>query len=378
MSGHAILSASGAHRWINCTPSARLELEFEDQAGKAAEEGTAAHALAEHKLRRTLKQQSKKPVSQYDCDEMDTYTDGYVQFVLETIAEVSQTCKDPLVLIEQKLDFSCYVPEGFGTGDCVIIADGNLHIIDFKYGQGVLVQAEHNPQMMLYALGALRLYDSIYDIEQASMTVYQPRRENISTWTLPVTDLKAWAEDELKSKALLAFEGKGEYTPGHWCRWCRAAVVCRARAEEKLRLAEYEFKKPPLLTDEEIEGILCKLDDLTNWASEIATYAQEEAIKGKQWNGWKIVEGRSNRKYTDEQTVAEVAYAAGYKDIHKKTLLPITEMEKLMGKETFQEILGSLIYKPPGKPTLVPLSDKRPAMTNAQNDFKEIEEKNHG
>ena len=377
MGKHAILSASSSHRWLNCSPSARLEQEFADRETEAAAEGTAAHALCEHKLRRALKQQSKKPVSQYDCDEMDNYTDGYVQFVLETIAEVSQTCKDLLVLIEQKLDFSCYVPEGFGTGDCVIIADGNLHIIDFKYGQGVLVQAEHNPQMMLYALGALRLYDSIYDIEQASMTVYQPRRENISTWTIPVADLKAWAEDELKPKALLAFEGKGEYTPGHWCRWCRAAVVCRARAEEKLRLAEYEFKKPPLLTNEEIEGILCKLDDLTNWASEIATYAQEEAIKGKQWNGWKIVEGRSNRKYTDEQVVIETANAAGYKDIFKKTLLPITEMEKLMSKDTFQEILGSLLYKPPGKPTLVPLSDKRPAMTNAQNDFKEIEEKNH-
>lgn len=377
-SKHALLSASSSHRWLNCNPSARLEQEFADRETEAAAEGSAAHALCEHKLRRALKLQSKKPVSPYDCDEMDNYTDGYVQFVLETIAETKQTCKDPLMLIEQKLDFSCYVPDGFGTGDCVIIADSILHIIDFKYGQGVLVQAEHNPQMMLYALGALRLYDSIYDIEQASMTVYQPRRENISTWTLPVTDLKAWAEDELKPKALLAFEGKGEYTPGPWCRWCRAAVVCRARAEEKLRLAEYEFKKPPLLTDAEIEEILGKLEDLTQWANEIATYAQTEALNGKQWNGWKIVEGRSNRKYTDEDAVTEAANAAGYKDIHKKTLLPITEMEKLMGKEDFQVILGSLIYKPPGKPTLVPASDKRPALSNVMNEFKEIKEKNHG
>jgi len=377
-SKHALLSASSSHRWLNCNPSARLEQTFADRETEAAAEGTAAHALCEHKLRRALKQQSKKPVSQYDCDEMDTFTDGYVQFVLETIAEVSQTCKDPLVLIEQRLDFSCYVPDGFGTGDCVIIADGNLHIIDFKYGQGVLVEAENNPQMMLYALGALRIYDSLYDIQEVAMTVYQPRRENISNWTIPVEALLFWAKEELQPKALLAFEGKGEYCPGSWCRWCRAAVVCRARAEEKLKLAEHEFKKPPLLTDAEIEEILGQLDDLTHWANEIAVYAQDEALKGKQWRGWKIVEGRSNRKYTDEDAVIEAASGAGYRDIYKKTLLPITEMEKLMSRETFQAILGSLIYKPPGKPTLVPVSDKRPAMSNVNTDFKEIEEKKHG
>lgn len=371
---HALLSASSSHRWLNCNPSARLEQEFADRETEAAAEGTAAHALCEHKLRRALKQQSKKPISPYDCDEMDAYTDGYVQFVLETIAEVNQTCKDPLILIEQRLDFSCYVPDGFGTGDCVIIADKSLYIIDFKYGQGIIVEAEHNPQMMLYALGALRLYDSLCDMEVVSMTVYQPRRENISTWTIPTGDLLSWADQELRPKALLAYEGKGEYSPGPWCRWCRAAIVCRARAEEKLKLAEYEFKKPPLLTDTEIEEILGKLEDLIQWANEIAAYAQAEALSGRQWNGWKLVEGRSNRKYTDEDAVIEAAYSAGYKDIHKKTLLPITEMEKLMGKEAFQAILGTLIYKPPGKPTLVPFTDKRPALSNATNEFKEIKE----
>ncbi len=190
---HALLSASSSHRWLNCNPSARLEQEFADRETEAAAEGTAAHTLCEHKLRRALKQQSKKPISPYDCDEMDAYTDGYVQFVLETIAEVSRACKDPLILIEQRLDFSCYVPDGFGTGDCVIIADKSLYIIDFKYGQGIIVEAEHNPQMMLYALGALRLYDSLYDMEVVSMTVYQPRRENISTWTIPTGDLLSWA-----------------------------------------------------------------------------------------------------------------------------------------------------------------------------------------
>jgi len=372
---HAILSASSSHRWLNCSPSARLELEFEDRETEAAAEGTAAHALCEHKLRRTLKRQSRKPVSRYDCEEMDTHTDNYVQFILETIAQTKEHCADPIINIEQRLDFSCYVPHGFGTGDCVIIADKTLHIIDFKYGQGVLVEAEHNPQMMLYALGALRIYDTLYDIEEVSMTIFQPRRENISTWTISVADLKAWAEDELIPKAKLAYEGKGDYIPGPWCTFCKAAVKCRARAEEKLRLAQYEFAMPPLLTDAEIEDILDKLSDLTSWANEIIAYAQDAALNhGKQWRGWKVVEGRSNRKYSNEQAVIEAANEAGYHDIFRKTLLPLTEMEKLMGKQNFQTILGSLIVKPAGKPTLVPASDKRPALNHANTDFNEIQE----
>lgn len=373
---HAVLSASSSHRWLNCSPSARLEQEFEDRETEAAAEGTAAHALCEHKLRRALKLQSRrKPISRYDSDEMDMHTDSYVQFVLETLAEVRKYCADPLINIEQRLDFSCYVPDGFGTGDCIIIGDKIMHIIDFKYGQGVLVEAEHNPQMMLYALGALRLFDSLYDIDEVAMTIYQPRRENISTWTIPVAELNAWAENELVPKARLAYEGKGEYRPGPWCTFCKAAVKCRARAEEKLRLAQYEFARPPLLTDTEIEDILGKLDDLTRWAEEIKTYAQDAALNhGKQWHGYKVVEGRSVRKYSNEDAVVEAANAAGYHDIFRKTLLPITEMEKLMGKQEFQSILGGLIIKPAGKPTLVPASDKRPAITKASIDFKEIQE----
>ena len=375
-SKHAILSASSSHRWLNCSPSARLEQEFEDRETEAAAEGTAAHALCEHKLRRALKLQSRrKPISKYDCDEMDMHTDNYVQFVLETLSEARQHCPDPLINIEQRLDFSCYVPDGFGTGDCIIISDKTMHVIDFKYGQGVLVEAEQNPQMMLYALGALRLFDSLYDIEDVAMTIYQPRRENISTWTISVADLKNWAEEELIPRAKLAFEGKGDFMPGPWCTFCKAAVKCRARAEEKLRLAQYEFARPPLLTDAEIEDILGKLDDLTRWAEEIKAYAQDAALNhGKQWHGYKVVEGRSVRKYSNEDAVVEAANAAGYHDIFRKTLLPITEMEKLMGKQEFQTILGGLIVKPAGKPTLVPASDKRPAITSANTDFNEIQE----
>ena len=376
-SKHAILSASSSHRWLNCSPSARLEQEFTDRETEAAAEGTAAHALCEHKLRRALKQQSRKPISQYDCDEMDSYTDGYVQFVLETIAEARKACTDPIINIEQRLDFSCYVPDGFGTGDCVIISDKTLHIIDFKYGQGVMVEADYNPQMMLYALGALRVYDSLYDIDDVAMTIYQPRRENISTWTIPVSDLREWAENTLVPRAALAFKGEGEYIPGSWCTFCRAAVKCRARAEAKLNLAQYEFALPPLLTDAEIEDILTRLDDLTKWANEISAYALDAAVNhGKEWSGFKLVESRSNRKYADEAAVIEAARSAGYHDVFKKSLIPITEMERLMGKETFNELLGGLIVKPRGNPTLVPVSDKRPAinLTNATQDFNDFSE----
>lgn len=372
---HAVLSASGSHRWLNCLPSARLELEFENTGSEAAKEGTAAHALCEHKLKKALRMRSKRPVSDYDSDEMEECTDAYVEYVTEQYEKAKQSCSDPIILIEQHLDFSCYVPDGFGTGDCIIIADDTLHIIDFKYGLGILVDAEDNPQMKLYALGALELYDALYDIKTVSMTIFQPRRENVSTWTVSVKELKEWAENELKPKAQMAYNGEGEYLPGEWCTFCRAAVRCRARAEEKLKLAQTEFRRPPLLTDAEITDILLILPDLTKWANEISEYALDAALNhGKEWDGFKVVEGRSVRKYRDEESVAEAAISAGYRDIYRQSLIPMTEMQKLMGKTKFEEILGSLIYKPPGKPTLVPNSDKRPAMnvTNAINEFNEI------
>lgn len=377
MADHAVLSASGSHRWLNCTPSARLELEFENTGSEAAREGTAAHALCEHKLKRALHMRSRRPVSDYDSDEMEECTDAYVDFVMEQYEAAKQVCEDLIILIEQRLDFSCYVPDGFGTGDCLIISDDRLHIIDFKYGMGVLVKAEDNPQMKLYALGALAVYDALYDIREVSMTIFQPRRENVSTWTIPVEDLKAWAENELKPRAKMAYDGEGEYLPGEWCTFCRAAVRCRARAEEKLKLAQTEFRMPPLLTDAEIEDILAVLPDLTKWANEITAYALDTALNhGKEWNGFKVVQGRSVRKYRDEAAVAEAAKEAGYKDIYRQSLIPLTEMQRLMGKDRFEEILGGLITKAPGRPTLVPKSDRRPAMSvsNAINEFYEIKE----
>lgn len=377
MGKHAILSASGAHRWLECTPAARLELEFKDQESTAAAQGTAAHNLCEHKLKKALHIRSKRPVSEFNDDEMEEHSDAYVEYVLEQLEEVKKNCKDPLVLIEERLDFSCYVPEGFGTADTIIIGDKNLHIIDMKYGQGILVYAEDNPQMKLYALGALASYESLYDIEEVTMHIFQPRRENVSAWTISVDELKKWAENDLVPKAKLAFKGEGEYLPGNWCTFCRAAVKCRARADEKLRLAQLEFKLPPLLTDNEIEEILSKLSDLTKWANDIVTYATDAAVNhGKEWSGFKVVEGRSNRKYKDEDKIAEVAKANGYKDIYRTSLITLTEMEKLMGKQKFKDILGDFIIKAPGKPTLVPLSDKRQALnvSSAKTEFNKIME----
>ena len=372
MSDHALLSPSGSHRWLHCTPSAVLETEFDNKSSPAAAEGTAAHALCEHKLKRMLHRRSKRPVSDYNSDEMEEHTDAYVEFVSELLEKAKQNCKDPLVQIEQRLDLSEYVPGAFGTADCLIIADGTLHVIDMKYGLGVLVSAEENPQLKCYGIAALSIYENLYDIKEVALSIFQPRRENVSTWTISAEELRNWAENELKPKAQMAFKGEGEYCPGEWCQFCRAAVKCRARAEEKLRIAEEEFKLPPLLTDTEIESILPMLPDITKWANDISAYALEMAVsRGKEWNGYKVVEGRSVRKYADEDAVAEAAKQNGYTDIYRKSLITLTEMQKLMGKKKFEEILGSLIIKPPGKPTLVPIADKRQAMnvSDAKNDF---------
>lgn len=372
---HALLSASSAHRWLHCPPSAKLTAGVTEAPSEAALQGTAAHALAEHKLRRALKQQSKRPVSKYEDDEMDTYTDDYASYVLEQYEQAKQTTPGAVIYIEQHLDFSHLVPRGFGTGDCLIVADGTLHVIDLKYGLGVLVEAEWNPQMMLYALGALTLFDALYDIEQVALTVFQPRRENVSTWTISVTELNKWAEHTLKPAAELAAKGDGEFCAGTWCQFCRIASTCRARAEANLKLAKFEFAPPAELSADEVAEVLAQIPELTRWASDVQDYALSQALSGERYEGFKLVAGRSIRKYTDETAVAEAAKAAGYKDIYKQSLLTITAMEKLMGKKQFSEILGDLVVKPEGKPTLVPLSDKRPELqvSTAADDFTNID-----
>ena len=377
MGKHALLSASSSHRWLNCPPSARLCENYADQSSGYAAEGTEAHVLCEYKLKTALGMPSHNPIAHlsFYSDEMENCAADYASFILELVATAKQSGSSPLVLIEQRLDFSRYVPSGFGTGDCVIIADGMLHVIDYKHGQGVLVESEENPQMMLYALGALELFDHLYDIAAVSMTIYQPRRENISTYTISKEHLYKWAEEMLKPAAGLADAGEGEYQCGEWCQFCKAKHACRKRAEKSMELARYDFKPPPLLEDDEIETILREIDAVISWATDIKDYALQAAIVGKEWNGWKLVEGRSNRRYINDEQVVQAVQQAGYDPFEHK-VMGITAMEKTLGKSTFAELLSSLVEKPQGKPALVPANDKRPAINNAKNDF--MEEYHHG
>lgn len=250
---HSVLGASAAERWIHCPPSARLTAGMQDEETSFAAEGTAAHALCEWKVRRALKMRAgRRPTSDYWTDEMEECTDDYRDYIMDLVGQAKQICKDPVTMIEQHLDFSCWVPDGYGTGDFLLVADGELYIVDFKYGRGVPVYADHNPQMMLYALGALELFDMLYDIQTVTMTIFQPRLSNISAWSIDADELYRWAEEDLKPKAEMASKGEGEYTPGSWCRFCKARNQCRARAESFLELARMEFRPPALLSDEEI------------------------------------------------------------------------------------------------------------------------------
>lgn len=361
MSAHALLGASSSHKWLHCTPSARLEEQFENTTSTFAEEGTAAHALGEYKIRTFLGESLERPISDYDSEELDEYTDVYLTLAIELIAKAREACTDPLILVEQRLDYACYVPEGFGTGDLIIVADGTLDIVDLKFGRGVAVSAKDNPQMKLYALGALTLFDVLYDIETVRMTICQPRLENISSYELKASELLEWAEIELKPKASMAYKGEGDFLSGEHCRFCRAKQTCRARAECFLQLAQYDFKLPALLEDDEIAEILPLAEKLSSWANDIYAYATDKAIhEDKQWSGYKLVEGRSNRKYKNEQDVVKALTTAGYTEIYRQSLLGISDMEKQLGKKTFNELLGTLVEKPQGKLTLVPTNDKRP------------------
>lgn len=369
---HAILSASSSHRWLNCPPSARLCETYEDKGSDYAAEGTDAHSLCEYKLRKALGMGAVDPsehLTWYN-EEMEDCANGYATYIMGLVEAAKETCADPVVLIEQRVDFSRWVEQGFGTSDAIIIADGTLRVIDYKHGLGVLVEADNNPQMMCYALGALELFDAIYDIDTVAMTVYQPRRQNVSTFAMSKDDLYRWAEEVLKPTAELAFAGDGNFLCGEWCGFCKAKHECRARAEANLLLAQYDFKLPPLLEDSEIEVILSRVDQLVSWVNDIKEYALQQAISGKDWTGFKLVEGRSNRRYTDEAAVTQAVTNAGY-DPYERKLLGITAMQKLLGKSRFEELLSAYIEKPQGKPTLVPESDKRPVMNNAKTDFME-------
>ena len=382
---HAILSPSSAHRWIECNPSARLEENYPDTSSAAADEGTLAHSLGELILRRYTHDISQIEFdylfeairkSIYYNEDMLVHAEDYAAYVISFFEQAKTKTPDALLIIEAKLNMSKWVPDGFGTGDALIIADGTLHIIDLKFGKGVRVSCENNKQMMLYALGALEEYSLMYALDTVRMTIYQPRLCNVSNYEMSTVDLEKWADEELKPAAQRAFNGEGEFKPGDHCRFCKVRQQCKALYEEQMKITMYNFKDSYLLADDEIADILNRADDFKKWISAIEEYALLAAINdGKRWPGYKLVEGRSIRTYADQQAVADALRQAGYTDdsIFTRSLLGITAMEKLLSKKTFEAMLSPLVIKPAGKPTLAPVDDKRPeynSTESAKSDFQ--------
>ncbi|MGD6778439.1 DUF2800 domain-containing protein [Sutcliffiella horikoshii] len=369
---HASLGASKARQWLACTPSIRLGEQYEEETSVYAREGTFMHELSELYLSYELKQMTKAQLNkklkqmkqnEFYNSEIEQAVQIYVDVVTEKMNEARARSKDPLILIEQKVDFSPWVPEAFGTGDLILFSGNRLEIVDLKGGKGVKVSAVENPQMRLYALGAINNFGVLFDIDSILMTIVQPRLDNISTDEMQVDELLEWAEEVVKPRAELSFKGEGEFIAGEHCRFCKVKASCRARAEENLKLACMDFQKPPLLTDDEVVEVLTSIDQLLSWAKDVQEYAFAMAMnENKQWPGMKLVEGRGSRKYSDENAVIEALTAAGYNSdvIYKKSINTITTLEKELGKKAFQELLGSLITKAPGKVKLVPEEDKRP------------------
>ena len=369
---HALLSASGAHRWLHCTPSARLEEQFPDKGSDYAAEGSLAHKLAELKLRKhftTIKPSAfKKELKAIQDDplykpEMNGYTDAYLDYIKDVTALYPSR---PYIAIEQRLDFSHIVPEGFGTGDCIIIGGDTITVIDFKYGQGVPVSPEHNPQMMLYAAGALNTFSLLYSINKVKTAIFQPRIDNISEWETTADEINAWGES-IKPAAQAAINGEGEYCAGDWCRFCRAKNLCRARAVfSQEQYEKFNGFTPPLISAEDVGKILSRAEVIKKWVADLEEWALSELLNGGEVPGWKAVEGRSNRQFENIDKAFEAVKADGYDEavLYERKPIALTAVEKLLGKKKFEEVLAPFIIKPPGKPTLAPESDKREAITN--------------
>lgn len=381
---HALLSASSAKKWLNCTPSAVLENTLEEKTSPAAQEGTLAHEIGELKLRKLFTEQSmtdrtyksrlnKLKKNELYLEEMDRHTDAYVDYV-SNIAYGYESV--PYISIEKQLDYGEWAKEGFGTADCIIIAGKTCHVIDFKYGKGVPVEAKANPQMGLYALGVLAAYGFIYPIEKVIMSIVQPRLNNFSSWETTANELRTWGDVIVKPKAVLAYKGEGEFIPGEYCDkcFCRAAGICRAQKDYFMELEEYKEKIPPLLSNEEVGDVLQKAQNIAMWVEKLKSYALNELLKGNEIPGWKIVEGRSNRTFTDVDAAFGALIDAGYEEavLYDKKPITLTEIEKIISKEDYGQILAGYIQKPKGAPTLAPESDKRAEYkqnNNAADDF---------
>lgn len=366
---HALLSASGANRWLNCTPSAQIETRYPDTSSDAADQGTAAHELAEHKLRALLDEPTTRPESDWQDEEMEDHTDAYADHVMAELAQAKDTNPAAFCSIEERLDFSHIVPDGFGTGDAIIVGDGTMTIVDLKYGKGVEVNAENNPQMSLYALGALRTYGMIYNIQTVRMVIFQPRLNNVSVWETTPDKLTEWAETVVKPTAEIAAKGGGDLTPGDWCRFCKHSAQCPAMRAQYFDMIPTEgdvptSPAPDTLTEEQIAMIVAHSGELKKWLGKVEKYALDQANAGHKYPGLKLVEGRSDRKYGDEAAIARAVEEAGV-DPWQHKLLGITALTKLLGKKRFDELVGDYLVKPEGKPTLVPMSDKRPELVTA-------------
>lgn len=383
---HAILSASSAHKWIVCTPSARLEEQFPNKTSEYMQEGTLAHAIAEFKVRSSFLEPTTKTTQTRRLnkfkkeegfqEEMIKHTDIYLDFIKE---ESLKTNAKPFISVEQKVDFSNYVPEGFGTADCIMISGDMLHIIDFKYGKGVKVEAEDNPQMKLYALGAISAYGLFYPLKNIKMSIVQPRIDNISSYEMPKEQLLEWGEKIIKPQAQKAFAGIGDYVQGEHCRFCRAKGACEFRAKENMKVVEeIQSSYNGTITNAELGEMLTKTDGIEQWIKDIKAYALELALKGEQIKGWKAVEGKSNRKIIDIDKAFEILESNGYEEalLYEKVPLTLTKLEKVVGKIKLSEVIGDYIEKPKGAPTLVKESDKRePYRVSAAEEFGGINDK---
>jgi len=369
---HALLSASGASRWINCTPSPRLEEGFANESSSFAEEGTLAHEFAELTLRAQshigvgdyVEKYTNLVGMQYYSSEMEGFVQVHVNYVLEQFAEAKRKTPDAILLIEQKVDITHLIEEGFGTCDVIIIADGTLEVIDLKYGLGVRVNADDNSQLKLYGSGALEAYDLMYDIHTVKLTITQPRMDSISSWEISAEDLRQWGEEVVKPKAQIAYAGEGEQVTGEWCKFCKASPRCKAQADKALELAKLDFAEPKLLTDDQLIEVYAQSPQVTKWLTSVTDYIFKEALAGKKWEGYKLVDGQNRRGWTDEEKALEVLQEKKfkYKDLVAIKLKGIGDIEKLVGKKEFPTLLGDVVAFKKTSPSLVPENDKRPAL----------------
>jgi len=371
--GHSLIGGSSLKRAMECPPSVRLTEDYEDEGSIYAKEGSFAHLILEKKIKERYGIPFDEEIeeTEFDIEEINECTDVALNYVSEIYERLKAEGKHPFIASEVLVDFSDVVPEGFGSSDIVIVYDGGIYVLDYKHGKGVEVSCERNPQLMIYSYGSLLMFEPLYDIKEINMIIIQPRVNNISEWSCSKDELVAWAYEEVKPKTALAYEGKGEFKCGSWCQFCKARHECKHRANEMLKLEGYKEQNKDLLSNEEIAEILTKIDDLVSWGNDIKEFALSESLKGVHYPGFKLVEGRSNRKYTDENEVIKTLQDNGLDPFDEPKLLSITELTKRIGKAKFIELVDKYVYKPTGKPTLVEESDKRPALNLAKLDFME-------